>query len=210
MSCKTSQLCNWLTDQPTFWYYNWELTVVLPASAIDDRTSEKQVSVEYCNKRWGVKLFVFWFAWLCDNNCDEVQKKLHWQELLLFISCLAYFADLHSEVFEIENDFRSEIWGSHSAVENCIPLWYNLLQFLHLLTQQCGIMTHKTQVLDCRSVYIVAFVLWHHIALQVDNDQPPIFMVEARKVNMCSDYVLGTVTLLDHSEHGRATVFSTF
>jgi len=29
-----------------------------------------------------VKLFVFWFAWLRGDNCDEVQSL--WQESLLF------------------------------------------------------------------------------------------------------------------------------
>jgi hypothetical protein len=65
-----------------------------------------------------------------------------------------------------------------------------LLQFfLALLTQQRSIVF---RVLGCGTVHIV---LWHHIALQVNNDQVPIFMVEARKVNMCSDGVLDTVTL---------------
>jgi len=67
---------------------------------------------------------------------------------------LAYFADLHSEVFKIENYSRSGV------DEDSIPLYYNLLQFfLALLTQQCSIMSHKFQVLGCRTVHIVAFVL---------------------------------------------------
>jgi hypothetical protein len=74
---------------------------------------------------------------------------------------LAYFADLHSEVFKIENYSRSEISGSQSSIdEDSIPLCHNLLQFfLALLTQQRCIISHKIQVLGCRTVHIVAFVL---------------------------------------------------
>jgi hypothetical protein len=74
---------------------------------------------------------------------------------------LAYFADLHSEVFKIENYSRSEICGSHSGVdEDSISLYYNLLQFfLALLSQKRSIMSHKFEVLGCRTVHIVAFVL---------------------------------------------------
>jgi hypothetical protein len=62
-------------------------------------------------------------------------------------------------------------------------------------------MSGKTHILGHNSVHIVASVLWHHIVLQVANDPCPIFMVEASKVSVCSGYVVGMVTLLDHSEH---------
>lgn len=33
-----------------------------------------------------MKLFVFWFSWLCDDNCDEVKSL--WQESLLFFQLI--------------------------------------------------------------------------------------------------------------------------